>query len=142
MITKRKRKLPLIMIADPDEEERGLMRAILKLVGFDVIEATNSHQAAKLLRECSPDLLVIDLALSRLPGNDGVERIRREAARPKLPIVAVSTKETNAPPHGLKASTAFLLKPVEYEQFYVLVDRFLPGRMTALARSRVLPLKF
>jgi len=140
MITKRKRKLPLIMIADPDEEERGLMRAILKLVGFDVIEATNSHQAVKLVRECSPDLLVIDLSLSRLPGNDGVERIRREAARPKLPIVAVSTTQTNPLPHGSKSSTAFLLKPVEYEQFYLLVDRFLPGRMTALARSRVLPL--
>jgi DNA-binding response OmpR family regulator len=140
MSTKRKRMLPLIMIADPDEEERGLMRAILKLVGFDVIEATNSHQAVKLVKECSPDLLVFDLALSRLPGDEGVARIRREAARPKLPIVAVSTKETKAPPHGLKSSTAFLLKPVEYEQFYVLVDRFLPGRMTALARSRVLPL--
>jgi hypothetical protein len=56
MSTKRKRILPLIMIADPDEEERGLMRAILKLVGFDVIEATNGHQALKLVRECSPDL--------------------------------------------------------------------------------------
>jgi len=134
-----KRILPLIMIADPDEEERGLMRAILKLVGFDVIEATNGRQAVKLVRECSPDLLVIDLALSRLPGNDEVERIRREAARPKLPIVAVSRKQTKTPP-GLRSSTAFLVKPIEYEQFYVLVDRFLPGRMTALARSRVLPL--
>jgi CheY-like chemotaxis protein len=140
MSTKRKRILPLIMIADPDEEERGLMRAILKLVGFDVIEATNGHQAVKLIRECSPDLLVIDLALSRLPGNDGVERIRKEAALPKLPIVAVSTAQTNPLPRGSRSSTAFLLKPIEYEQFYVLVDRFLPGRMTALARSRVLPL--
>jgi len=136
----RKRILPLIMIADPDEEERGLMRAILKLAGCDVIEATNGQQAVKLVRECSPDLLVIDLALSRLQGNDGVERIRREAALPKLPIVAVSTKETSTPPHRLKSSTAFLLKPIEFEQFYVLVDRFLPGRMMALARSRVRPL--
>jgi DNA-binding response OmpR family regulator len=135
----RKRILPLIMIADPDEEERGLMRAILKLAGFDVIEATNGHQAVKLVRECAPDLLVIDLALSRLQGNDGIQRIRRETALPKLPIVAVSTKETN-PRHRLRSSTAFLIKPVEYEKFYVLVDRFLPGRMTALARSRVLPL--
>lgn len=138
MSPKLKRILPLIIIADPDEDERGLMRAILTLVGFDVIEATNSHQAVQLVREYSPDLLVFDLALSRLPGDQGVERIRREAARPKLPIVAVSTKETKTP-HGSKSSTAFLIKPIEYEQFYVVVDRFLPGRMTALARSRVLP---
>lgn len=55
----RKRILPLIIIADPDEEERGLMKAILKLVGFDVIEAADGHQAVKLAREQSPDLLVI-----------------------------------------------------------------------------------
>lgn len=136
----RKRRLPLILIADPDEEERGLMKAILKLVGFDVIEAADGHQAGKLVRERPPDLLVIDLALSRLQGYDGVERIRKEMALPKLPIVAVSKEETNPDLHRLKSATAFLPKPVEYDQFYVLVDRFLPGQMTARARSKCLPL--
>ena len=93
----RKRKLPLIMIAGPDEEERALMRAILKLVGFDVIEAFDGPQAVKLAKERSPDLLVIDLTLPRLSGAGAIERIRK-------------------------------------------LDRFLPGQMTALARSKCLPL--
>jgi CheY-like chemotaxis protein len=135
-----KRKLPLIMIADPDEDERALMRAILKLVGFDVIEARDGRQVTKLAKEQRPDLLVIDLALARLNGTEEVERIRKETALPNLPIVAVSTSQTNPRPQRSKSSTVFLPKPIEFEQFYLFIDRFLPGRMTSLARSKCLPL--
>lgn len=136
----RKRKLPLIIIADPDEEERSLMRAILKLIGFDVIEAWERRQVVKLAKEQAPDLLVVDLALSCLSGNDEVERIRKESALPNLPIVAVSIEQISPGRQKSKSSTAFLPKPIEYEQFCTLIDRFLPGQMTAKARSRCLPL--
>jgi len=140
MSTIPKRKLPLIMIADPDEEERALMRAILRLVGFDVIEVWNGSQVVKLAKEQSPDLLVIDLALSRLSGADGLERIRKKSALPNLPIVAVSKEGTKTRPQRSASLTAFLPKPIEYEQFYELIDRFLPGQLTSLARSKCLAL--
>ena len=63
-----------------------------------------------------------------------------ESALPDLPIVAVSTEEMKSPPKVTRASTAFLSKPIEYELFYRLIDRFLPGRLTVLARSKCLPL--
>lgn len=138
MSTMHKRKLPLIMIADADEEERSLMRAILRLVGFDVIEAWDDGQVVKLAKEQSPDLLVIDLALSRLSGTEEVERIRRESALPNLPIVAVSTEALRPRARRSKSSTVFLPKPIEYERLYTLIDRFLPGQMTSLARSKCL----
>jgi len=140
MSTNRKRKLPLIMIADADEEERALMRAILKLVGFDVVEALDGHQVVKVAKQRLPDLLVIDMALSSLDGIAGVDRIREKSALPDLPIVAVSTEETQPRFHRSKPSTVFLHKPIEYRQFYTFIDRFLPGRMTALARSKYLAL--
>ena len=133
-----KRKHPLIMIADPDEEERALMRAILKLVGFDVIEAWDGRQVVKLAKEQSPDLLVIDLALSRLSGTREVERIRTESALPNLAIMAVSTGKRNPRHQKAESSTVYLPKPIEYEHFYTLIDRLLPGQMTALARSKCL----
>jgi CheY-like chemotaxis protein len=139
-ITMRKRKLPLILIADADEEERGLMRAILKLVSLDVVEAWDIRQVIKLAKEQSPDLLVINLELPSLSGNDEVERIRKESALPHLPIVAVSAKAINPRSQKSKSSTAFLLKPIKYDRFYTVIDRFLPGQMTAKARSKCLPL--
>src|SRR5262245_46389622 len=117
-MNKRKRKQPIIMIADPDEEERGLLRAILKLIGFRVIEAWDGMQAIELAQQESPDVLVIDLTLPRLGGRDAVAEIRKRAALPNLPIVAVSNDQKPGPKGS---STAFLTKPVEYEQLYTLI---------------------
>src|SRR5262245_17074625 len=140
MKAKHKRKLPLIMIADADEEERALMEAILKLVGFEVIEALDGPQAVRLAKEQSPDLLVIDLTLPRLSGARAIERIRKQSSLSNLPILAVSKEVTSARSHGSEPSTVFLPKPIEFEEFYTLIDRFLPGQMTSLARSKCLPL--
>jgi len=140
MSTRRKRKVPLIMIADADEEERGLMRAILKLVGFEVIEALDGSQAVRLAKEQSPDLLVIDLTLPRLSGSGVIERIRKQSLLPDLPILAVSKKVTSVRSHVSEPSTVFLPKPIEFEEFYAHIDRFLPGQMTSLVRSKCLPL--
>ena len=139
MKSPRKQRPPVILIADPDEEERLLLRAILKLVGFQVIEATNADQLVKLARREPPDLLVLDLTLPRLNGA-GVDLIRREAALPTLPVVAVALTNRKTRRPAADASTIFLPKPIEYERFYTLIDRFLPGQMTAFARSKCLPL--
>jgi len=62
-----------------------------------------------------------------------------ESALPNLPIVAVSAEEINPRLQRSKSSTVFLPKPIEYEQFYTLIVRFLPGQMTSRARSKCLP---
>jgi CheY-like chemotaxis protein len=132
------RRQPTIMIADHDEDERGLMRAILKLTGFQVVEASDTQQAIDLIRQKSPDVLVLDLALPRLGGASGLERIRRQLELPDLPIVAVSpggaTRRSSGP------ATVFLRKPVEYRQLYMLIDRFLPGQLPDFAKSKCVPL--
>jgi CheY-like chemotaxis protein len=126
------------MIADHDEDERGLMRAILKLIGFQVVEASDTQQAIDLMRQKSPDVLVLDLTLPSLGGRGGLERIRRQVELPDLPIVAVSTAGSISRSDG--STTVFLRRPVEYRQLYTLIDRFLPGQLPAFAKSKCLPL--
>jgi CheY-like chemotaxis protein len=138
MNTPNQRRQPTIMIADHDEDERGLMRAILKLTGFQVVEASDTQQAIDLIRQKPPDVLVLDLALPRLGGAGGLERIRRQLKLPDLPIVAVSPAAATRRSSGL--ATVFLRKPVEYRQLYTLIDRFLPGQLPAFAKSKFVPL--
>lgn len=138
MNTPHHRRQSTIMIADHDEDERGLMRAILKLIGFQVVEASDTQQAIDLMRQKSPDVLVLDLTLPSLGGRGGLERIRRQVELPDLPIVAVSTAGSISRSDG--STTVFLRRPVEYRQLYTLIDRFLPGQLPAFAKSKCLPL--
>lgn len=130
MRNQKSQTLPLIMIADSDDEERCLLRAVLKLKGFNVIEAVDGQQAINLATEKLPDLLVVDLKLPRVSGSKAIRQIRKKPDLQNLPIVAVSLSQSRS---GRKrevaaGSTVHLEKPIEYEQLDTLLDRFLPGK--------------
>jgi CheY-like chemotaxis protein len=131
----KKSSTPLIMIADHDEDERFLLRAILKRKGFNVIEARDGQEAIDLAIGRRPDLLVVDLTLPRLSGSAAIRRIRKQAGLRNLPIVAISLRHPlpigKRNPSG--RSTVHLNKPIEYDELDALIDRFLPGRRLSLA---------
>jgi CheY-like chemotaxis protein len=58
----------LVMIADNDEEERCILKAILKLKGFNVVEAADGQEAINLATKATPDLLLVNLRLPRVSG--------------------------------------------------------------------------
>jgi len=126
----------MIMIADTDEDERMLLKAILKLIGFRVVEAWDAAQAMRLAQLKSPDVIVVDLTLPGLGGRDGLRRIRKLSSSPHLPIIAVSMDEPAQHEDG--RSTVYLSKPIEYEQLYMLIDRFLPNSRIRVQKSKAL----
>jgi CheY-like chemotaxis protein len=134
MKDRRKKNPPVIMIAEMDAEERSILRAVAKFLGSDVMEATHRDQLIFLCRQSTPDLLVINLELPHLGGNDAVNGIRSDLALPRLPVVAVGSKGAAGKVRLPRRSAAFLPKPVDLEKLYFLIDRLLPGRLR-LARS-------
>ncbi len=123
----------LIVIAHQDEDERCLLRAILKLKGFNVIEARDGQEAIEMAIDKRPDLLVMDLKLPRVSGSAAIRQIRKRADLRNLPIVAVSSARSRQKFSG--RSTAHLDKPIEYSELDALLDRFLPGRRLSLTRD-------
>ena len=130
---------PLLMIAEPDAEERSILREILQLMGFEVRQALQRDQLIKLCWLTPPDLLLLDLALPQLEGtDDAVGLLRRDLALPALPIVALTDKGVTSHIPVPNRSTVVLPKPVDFEKLSYLIDRLLPGRLSSLARSQCL----
>jgi CheY-like chemotaxis protein len=130
---KTKKPKPLIMIADHDEMERSLLRAILRLKGFRVIEAGDGGEILGLTREHRPDLLVVDLNLPRMSGAEAIREIRSQPSLRNLPIVAVSDDSSRQSVRS-KRSTVHTSRPIEYDELDMLLDRFLPGRRLSFAK--------
>lgn len=81
--------MALVMMVEDNAMNRKLMRDILE-IRFDVTEATSAEEAQELLKEITPDLILMDL---QLPGMDGLTLVRKLKADPDqrdIPIVAVS----------------------------------------------------
>jgi CheY-like chemotaxis protein len=120
------RKPPLIMVADSDEDERCMLRAVLKLKGFSVVVAADGEQAIHLATMETPDLLVIDMRLPRVSGQAVVRQIKNLARLRHLPMITISVSTPNGSRKRFLEAAAHLDKPVEFDQLTSLIDHLLP----------------
>ena len=128
---------PLVMIADHDDEERCILRAILKLKGFKVVEAADGQEAINLATEATPDLLLVDLRLPRVSGLAVIRQIKNQARLRNLPLITVLLSASGGQHSRLAEASAHLQKPVEFDQLTSLIDRLLPGPRLPPARVQV-----
>src|SRR5688572_33046540 len=68
---------PTILIADGDEDSRYLLRSLLELKGFHVLEANDGQEAIDTSVSRRPDLLLIQLKLPLVSGFTAIRRIRK-----------------------------------------------------------------
>jgi two-component system, OmpR family, response regulator len=61
-------------VVDDDPDIRLMLRVALEAIGFVVHEAATGHGGVELVRDCTPDLVTLDLVM---PGFGGVEVCRR-----------------------------------------------------------------
>ena len=102
---------PTVLVVDDEAGIRALARRALEEGGYQVLEASNGRAAIDLIAQGSVvDLLIADLNLPGLGGNEMVRRIR--TTRPDLKVLYVSghiSRLMDARP--LWEGEAFLNKP-------------------------------
>ena len=68
---------PLVMVVEDDEDSRFMMRTLLEMNGYRVVEAQDGQEALEVAARARPELILTDLQLPRL---NGIEVTRRSAS--------------------------------------------------------------
>lgn len=77
-----------ILIAEDDQQVRGLLRRVLESAGYDVCEAANGEEAMRACRAAPFDVVVADILM---PQRDGIEMIiHLRKTMPNIPVIAIS----------------------------------------------------
>jgi DNA-binding response OmpR family regulator len=66
--------------------ERALMRA-----GYEVITAIDGEQGLRLALESRPDLVVLDMMLPKLSGQEVLQRLRLNASSKYIPVIVLTS---------------------------------------------------
>jgi two-component system cell cycle sensor histidine kinase/response regulator CckA len=118
-----------ILVVDDEAGIRTVARRALEDAGYQVLEASDGRAAIKLLAEGAElDLLIADLNMPGLDGNEMVRRIR--TTRPDLKVLYVSghiSRLMDARP--LWQGEAFLNKPFTNESLREAVSLLLYGTL-------------
>ncbi len=75
-----------ILVVDDDVTSLDIVDLILEGEGFDVVRATNGKSAVAGVEEANPDLILIDLMMPQMSGQEAVRQIRSKGIN--VPIVA------------------------------------------------------
>jgi two-component system cell cycle response regulator DivK len=79
-----------ILIAEDNAVNRELLRELLEIRGYDVIEACDGQEALLKIAEMKPDILLLDLGMPILDGFGTVRKIRENPGLRSLPVLAVT----------------------------------------------------
>lgn len=124
-----------ILIADSDEDSRYLLRSLLELKGFQVLEANDGQQAIDTAVSKRPDLLLVQLKLPVVGGFTAIRRIRKHEELQAVPIIAISFNNPTSNRNLALAAgcNAHIENPIEFDLLELLVDQLLPGDRLPLA---------
>jgi CheY-like chemotaxis protein len=116
-----------VLLVEDTEDNRQMMKSLLEMSGFRVVEALNGREAIKLAREVLPQIILMDLSLPYLDGIAATRQIRKLPELSQVPIVVVSAHDT-ADFHSLALDAgcnAYVTKPVHYQELEDVVNRLL-----------------
>ena len=127
---KMKRKaaeLPTVLLVEDTEDNRFMMRRLLEMSGYRVVEAINGEEAVKLARAEKPQLILMDLSLPVIDGLAATRLIRKVPALEATPIIAVSAHDTSDFKDEAVAAgcNGYVTKPIDFSQLEQLIQQLL-----------------
>ncbi|HEV2132092.1 MAG TPA: PAS domain S-box protein [Longimicrobiaceae bacterium] len=92
------------------------------------VPALQGQLGLELAREHLPDLILLDLHLPDINGEEVLRRLRADARTATIPVVIVSADATRSSVERLRSAgaDAYLTKPLDIDEFLETVGRFLP----------------
>lgn len=119
----------VVLLVEDHPTQREAIRRCLVEKNFDVQTAADYHGAIKVLADCIPDLLCLDMTLPRESGLELCEYIRADDRLRFVPILVISDRSSpedmaNAEDAG---ANAFLKKPFTRDRLLKYVAVLLDG---------------
>jgi DNA-binding response OmpR family regulator len=108
-----------ILVVDDDRELVDLIVDVLERDGrFETRSVNNGFDAGMMVKEYSPDLIVLDVMLPDINGKDVCQRVRNDSSLDEVKIICISGMVEEDKISELRTSGAndFMQKPFDMEK--------------------------
>jgi two-component system, cell cycle response regulator DivK len=116
----------IVLVAEDETDLRKMMKILLEIHGFYVIEAADGYEAVEKAVDGSPNLILMDMAMPVMSGLDSARTIRLHAELNDIPIIAVTAYGDFYDERARQAGcTDVLRKPLDFGQLKPIVERYI-----------------
>ena len=112
-----------VLVAEDDDDIRLMMRTLLEMKGYRVIEASDGQETLDVARVSRPDVILMDLHLPRLNGFAVTRFVRQTDALRRVPIIVVSAHDPAKHRNLALAAgcNAYVQKPIDFDSLDELI---------------------
>ena len=125
MQTKKK-----ILSVDDEKKLVSLVGLHMKMSGYEVLSANDGEEALAIIKEERPDLIILDLMIPKLPGEEVCKTLREsfDENLVKIPIIMLTGKDSVVDKVLGKVigADAYLTKPYEFSDLFEVIKKILP----------------
>jgi len=122
-----------ILVIEDDGFSRDLLKYLLEMAGYVVLEAEDGGAGLQMALTENPDLVLCDLQMPVLNGYEVVQSLLASPVWRRVPVIAVTAFSMMG--DRRKALDAgfdeHMTKPIEPESFIHRVEAFLPAELRA-----------
>ena len=119
-----------VLIAEDNAVNRELLRELLELRGYAVLEACDGKEALHTIEQAQPELLLLDIGMPVMDGFAVIRRIRENPRLARLPVVAVTAYAMRGDREKILNAgfDGYLSKPVNAHSLAEELNRLLDKR--------------
>src|SRR4051812_14256618 len=105
---------PRVLLVEDAPFLRYAFGRLLRLHGFEVVEANDGREALDRLAESRPQLVLTDLMMPVMDGIELIRRLRDDPQTADIPVVAITANATEEVEHQARQAGAvdFITKPI------------------------------
>ncbi len=129
---------PKILIIEDNPVDREVATGVLEEHGFDVVTLVSAVNCLETIVSEKPDLLLLDVMMPELNGNEALTIIREKFSSIELPIIMVTAKsDASDVVVSLKnGANDYITKPIQFEVAFRRIHTHLSLALQAQAMAQ------
>lgn len=125
-VMEKSRMSKTVLVVEDHDDIRKMMKILLELYGYNVLEAQDGSEAVENAKQYHPDLILMDLAMPIMDGITATKVIREERGFARVPILAVTGYGKEYAQKALDSGCDEVLqKPLNFSRLRPLLSHYL-----------------
>lgn len=111
-----------VFICDDDSTIVDMLQMLLEMSGYDTIIETNSLNALEVIRESRPDVILLDLWMPMLSGDELIKKIREHEELKEMFVICISASKDGKDVAFQAGANLFIAKPFDINDLLEAVE--------------------
>ena len=122
----------VILYIEDNAHNRRIVRKLLSIYGYTIIEAEDGLQGYEMIRDLKPPLVLLDISLPTMDGIQIAGKVKADEELRHIPLIALTASAMRGDRERFLEAGCddYLSKPVDAMELRQMVDSYHPANIT------------